>query len=88
MPENPQTDRPKDDLSKSQPKSNALVTAARYSEIGFVIPAAVFLGYIIGRFLDYRFHTHWIFIAGVIFGAIAGFTQMIRMALAASRDKP
>jgi F0F1-type ATP synthase assembly protein I len=71
----------------NRPKPNALVTAARYSEIGFVIPAAVFLGYILGRLLDYWLHTHWIFIAGVIFGAVAGFASMIRMAVAASRDK-
>jgi len=69
------------------PKTNAFVTAARYSEIGFIIPAAVFLGYIVGRLLDYWFHTHWIFIAGVIFGAVAGFVGMIRAALAAMRDK-
>jgi F0F1-type ATP synthase assembly protein I len=68
-------------------KSNALVSAARYSEIGFVIPAAVFLGYVLGRLLDRWLHTHWIFIAGVIFGAICGFVQMIRMASAAAQDK-
>jgi ATP synthase protein I len=68
-------------------KTNPLVSAARYSEIGFVLPAAVFLGYLLGRLLDRRFHTHWIFIAGVIFGAIAGFVQMIRMASAATRGK-
>jgi F0F1-type ATP synthase assembly protein I len=71
----------------NRPKPNALVTAARYSEIGFVIPAAVFLGYILGRLLDHWLHTDWIFIAGVIFGAVAGFASMIRMAAAAARDK-
>lgn len=69
------------------PKPNPLVTAARYSEIGFVIPAAVFLGYIVGKGLDRLFHTHWLFIAGVIFGAIVGFIQMIRMASTAMKDK-
>ena len=64
------------------------MTAARYSEIGFVIPAAVFLGYALGRLLDRWLHTHWLFIAGVIFGAVAGFVQMIRMAASAMRDKP
>ena len=48
-------------------KPNALVTAARYSEIGFIIPAAVFLGYGLGWLLDRWLHTHWLFIAGVIF---------------------
>ena len=73
--------------SNRPPKPNAIVTAARYSEIGFIIPAAVFLGYIVGRLLDHWFHTHWIFIAGVIFGAVAGFVGMIRAASAAMRDK-
>lgn len=69
------------------PKSNALVSAARYSEIGFIIPAAVFLGYGLGRLLDHWLHTHWLFIVGVIFGAVAGFVQMIRMASSAMHDK-
>jgi len=70
------------------PKSNALVSAARYSEIGFIIPAAVFLGYALGRLGDYWMHTHRLYLAGVIFGAVVGFAQMIRMAAALSRDKP
>jgi F0F1-type ATP synthase assembly protein I len=67
-------------------RSNALVTAARYSEIGFVIPAAVALGYVLGRLLDHWFHTHWLYLAGVIFGAVVGFVEMIRMASAAAND--
>jgi F0F1-type ATP synthase assembly protein I len=70
------------------PKPNAFVSAARYSEIGFIIPAAVFLGYALGRLGDYWLHTHWLYLAGVIFGAVVGFAQMIRMATALSRDKP
>jgi len=68
-------------------KQNALVTAARYSEIGFIIPAAVFLGFGLGKLLDYWLHTHSLYLAGVIFGAVAGFAQMIRSAIALSRDK-
>lgn len=68
-------------------KSNPIATAARYSEIGFIIPASVFLGYLLGRFFDHWLHTRWIYIAGIVFGAIAGFAQMIRMAAALMRDK-
>jgi F0F1-type ATP synthase assembly protein I len=68
-------------------KPNALVSAAKYSEIGFIIPAAVFLGYAVGWLLDRWLHTHWIYIAGVIFGAVIGFVQMIRTVTALSRDK-
>jgi F0F1-type ATP synthase assembly protein I len=69
------------------PRPNALVSAARYSEIGFIIPAAVFLGYALGRLGDYWLHTHGLYLAGVIFGAVVGFAQMIRMASNLSRDK-
>jgi F0F1-type ATP synthase assembly protein I len=68
-------------------KPNAWVSAARYSEIGFIIPAAVFLGYALGWLLDHWLGTHWLYLAGIIFGAGAGFVQMIRSAAALSRDK-
>jgi F0F1-type ATP synthase assembly protein I len=69
------------------PKPNAFVSAARYSEIGFIIPAAIFLGYGLGWLADRWLHTHWLYLAGVIFGAVVGFVQMIRMASSAMHDK-
>jgi F0F1-type ATP synthase assembly protein I len=72
---------------KDEPKSsNPLVAYARYSEIGFVIPAAVFLGFIIGKGLDHWLHTKWLFLVGLIFGAVVGFIEMIRMATSLSSD--
>jgi F0F1-type ATP synthase assembly protein I len=64
-----------------------IASAARYSEIGFIIPAAVILGFLLGKLLDYWFHTHWIYLAGLLFGAVVGFVQMIRMALASTKEK-
>ncbi len=58
---------------------SAAVLWARYSEIAFIIPAAVVVGLLIGKLLDHWLHTHWLFIAGVIVGAVLGFVQMIRM---------
>ena len=60
---------------------------ARYSEIGFIIPAAVLLGFFLGKLLDYGLHTHWLYLVGLIFGAIVGFVQMIRMAAGSLKDK-
>jgi hypothetical protein len=68
-------------------ESNPWVLVARYSELGFIIPAAVFLGFILGKLLDYWLHTNWIYIAGVIFGAVLGFVEMIRMATASFKNK-
>jgi F0F1-type ATP synthase assembly protein I len=62
------------------------VTVARYSEIGFMIPAALIVGYLLGLAADYFLHTHWIYLFGIVFGAVAGFVSMIRRALQASAD--
>jgi F0F1-type ATP synthase assembly protein I len=63
------------------------VTVARYSEIGFMIPMAVVVGYFLGRMADYFLHTHWIYLLGIIFGAVAGFVSMIRQALESSKEE-
>jgi len=57
---------------------------ARYSQIAFIIPAAVVVGLLLGKLLDYWLHTHWLFLVGIIVGAIAGFVDVIRTVL---RDK-
>ena len=75
------------EASKSPNEQKFITSAARYSEIGFIIPAAVILGFFLGKLLDYWLHTHWIYLAGLIFGAVVGFVQMIRMALASMKDK-
>jgi F0F1-type ATP synthase assembly protein I len=63
------------------------VVVARYSEIGFMIPAAVIVGYLFGLLGDHLFHTHWVYLLGIVFGAVAGFVSMIRRALQASADE-
>ncbi len=60
-----------------------LVAFARYSEIGFIIPASVLLGLLLGKLADYWLHTKWLYLVGLLFGAVLGFWQMIRMALGA-----
>ena len=65
---------------------SALVTLLRYSEIGFIIPAAILLGYLIGKGLDHWLHRSWLPAAGVIFGIVAGFISMIRLALKSEHE--
>ena len=57
---------------------SAAIVWARYSEIAFIIPAAVVVGLLIGKLLDHWLRTHWLYIAGVIAGAVLGFVEMIR----------
>jgi len=72
--------------SKHPKSKDPLVTLARYSEIGFIIPAAILLGFIIGKLLDYWLHTKWLYLIGLLFGAVVGFSQMIRMAMSSFKD--
>jgi Putative F0F1-ATPase subunit Ca2+/Mg2+ transporter len=72
--------------NSAMPKSSGrdpLVSLARYSEVGFMIPAAVLLGFFVGKLLDYWLHTKWLYLVGLLFGAVVGFWQVIRMALRA-----
>jgi F0F1-type ATP synthase assembly protein I len=39
------------------------------------------IGWAIGLALDHWLHQHWMTVAGLIVGAIAGFVQTIRVAL-------
>lgn len=72
---------------KPPEKKDPLVALVRYSEIGFIIPAAVLLGFFLGKVLDYWLHTKWLYLVGLLFGAVVGFTQMIRMAVSSSKSK-
>jgi F0F1-type ATP synthase assembly protein I len=71
------------DLPDSPEKKTPLVSVARYSEMGFIIPAAVLLGFFLGKLADYWLRTKWLYLVGLLFGAVVGFGQMIRMAMAA-----
>jgi len=64
---------------KNPNSDNPAVVWARYSEIAFIIPAAVVVGLLLGKLLDYWLHTRWLYLGGIIFGAVVGFVQMIRM---------
>ncbi len=65
---------------------SAVVTLAKYSHLGFVLPAAVIGGYILGYLLDRAFGTHWIRLAGLAIGAVAGFYDLIRAATRLGKD--
>lgn len=50
----------------------------RYIGLGFIIPGAVLIGYLMGLGLDLVFRTHFFYIVFVILGAIGGMIQMVR----------
>jgi F0F1-type ATP synthase assembly protein I len=69
------------------PKKNSPGSLARYSEIGFIIPASVLVGLFLGKLADRWLHTQWLYLVGLLVGAVLGFWQMIRMAMGAFKDQ-
>jgi F0F1-type ATP synthase assembly protein I len=58
----------------------------RYSNLGFVLPAAVVVGLVIGHMLDRWLNTSWITLAGLLVGCVAGFIELIRGVIRAGKD--
>jgi F0F1-type ATP synthase assembly protein I len=65
----------------SDQKKSFLVQFARYSQLAVVLPAATVIGWLIGAGLDRWLHTTWLYLAGVLFGIVAGFVELIRTVL-------
>jgi len=83
---------PDDPSSKSQPsadeqgeKRNMWLQIARYSQIGFMLPAATLIGWFLGSLLDKWLHTTWVYIAGLVLGMVTGFVELIRMLLSETK---
>ncbi len=64
----------------------AIAEAEKLMQIALLLPAAAFIGWLAGAWLDRRLHQGWIAIFGIAFGCIAGLVSVIRMAMAAERN--
>lgn len=71
MPESPNSDQDAE-------KKSFWLTFARYSQLAFVLPAALVAGWLAGAALDHWLHTSWIYLAGLLLGIVAGFVELIR----------
>jgi F0F1-type ATP synthase assembly protein I len=60
-------------------KPNTFVQIAKYSELAIIFPAATVAGWLVGAGLDRWLGTHWLYLAGLVLGIVAGFVQLIRM---------
>jgi F0F1-type ATP synthase assembly protein I len=56
------------------------------SDLAMALPGGVFGGWLVGSFLDAKWHTHWITIAGILLGMIGGFVHIIRVAFHGFKD--
>lgn len=57
------------------------VSAEKYLQLGFTIPAATVVGWLIGAGLDHWLGKHSFSLGGLILGTIAGFVYFIRTAM-------
>jgi F0F1-type ATP synthase assembly protein I len=63
----------------------SLVQVESLIQLALVLPVATVVGLLIGVGLDRWLHQHWIYIAGMIVGAAAGFVQLFRAVLALNK---
>jgi ATP synthase protein I len=80
-----------DPQDKSRPSSKdgalqSLVGVQSLISLGLLLPAAVVVGWAMGLVLDRWLHQHWINIAGLILGAVAGFVQIFRIVLSQTKE--
>ncbi|HWS17685.1 MAG TPA: AtpZ/AtpI family protein [Candidatus Elarobacter sp.] len=71
---------------KNNKEENLWRQIGRYSNLGFVLPAAIIAGLIIGHLLDRWLKTSWITLAGLFVGCIAGFAELIRGIIRSTKD--
>jgi Putative F0F1-ATPase subunit Ca2+/Mg2+ transporter len=67
-------------------KKNVWLLVARYGHMGFILPACVFVGLLIGSALDKWLGTKSLMLVGIILGSVAGFVELIRIMMKASRE--
>ena len=65
---------------------HSLVGVESLIQLGLLLPACVVIGWAIGLALDRWLNQHWMNVAGLILGAIAGFVQTIRIVLSHSKE--
>lgn len=64
----------------------SLVRIESLIQLALLLPAAVVIGWALGLVLDRWLNQHWINIAGLIAGAVAGFVQIFRVVLSHSKE--
>jgi ATP synthase protein I len=74
-------DSPNSEKNSSAEKQSFWLQVWRYSQLAFVLPAALVVGWLIGAGLDKWLHTTWLYLAGILLGIAAGFVELIRTVL-------
>ena len=71
---------------KSRSGFGAYVEAEKLMQIAFVLPSAVFIGWLGGALADHLLHQKWVVIVGIILGSISGLVFVVQTAVAAEKN--
>jgi F0F1-type ATP synthase assembly protein I len=71
---------------KNNHGKNPWLQIGRYSHLAMALPASIVAGLIIGSALDHWLKTKWFTIVGLVLGCVAGFTELIRGIIRASKE--
>jgi ATP synthase protein I len=55
-------------------------------QLAIIMPAACLIGWFGGSLLDRWLHMDWIYVVGILLGAVAGFVQIYRVASGYMKD--
>lgn len=68
-----------------QDKKSFWLQLGRYSQLAFVLPTALVVGWLVGAAIDRWLHTAWIYLVGIALGIVAGFVDLIRTVMRDSK---
>jgi F0F1-type ATP synthase assembly protein I len=71
---------------KNSRDKNIWMQIGRYSHLALVLPASAIVGLFLGMALDRWLKTSWITIVGLVFGSVAGLTELIRSLMRISKE--
>lgn len=71
---------------KTPPGKSPWLQIGRYSQLALALPASIVAGLVIGAALDHWLKTKWITLAGLFVGCVAGFIELIRGIIRASKE--
>lgn len=78
---------PQKNDKKSSEGLHALVEAEKLIHIAIMLPSAVFLGWLVGAWLDRHLHQNWINVAGILLGGAGGLSYVVRLVLNSGQGK-
>lgn len=77
---------PEREKKPGQSGFGAIVEAEKLMQIAAILPSAVFVGWLAGAWADHHFHTRWMAVAGLMFGAVSGLVYVIQLAFRVERS--